>query len=87
LYLGVIAYTVVNSIRYRLKNHGIHYDWKNIVRIMNTQKAGTITMNQRNNKQLNIRTCSIPSTGALEIYTAMGFKSMPFHRKKFVFPE
>lgn len=87
LYLGVMAYMVVNTIRYRLKNQGIHHDWKNIVRIMNTQKAGTITMCQRNNKQLNIRKCSVPRTAVLEIYSAMGYNPIPFRRKKFVSPE
>jgi len=87
LYLGILAYTLVNTIRFRLKKHGIHHDWRNIVRIMNTQKAGTITMLQRNGKFMNIRVCSNPTIGAQEIYSAMGYKPMPFHRKTFVFPE
>lgn len=87
LFLSVLAYTVVNTIRYKLKNHGIHHDWKNIVRIMNTQKAGTITMNQRNGKQISKRVCGIPSAGAQEIYSAIGYKSMPFYKKNIVFPE
>jgi len=87
LFLGILAYTVVNTIRHRLKNHGIHHDWQNIVRIMNTQKAATINMEQGNGKHVNVRICSIPTVGANEIYTAMRYKSMPFYRKKFVFPE
>jgi transposase len=87
LFLGILAYTVVNTIRYRLKNHGIHHDWQNIVRIMNTQKAATISMEQSNGKQVNVRICSIPTVAANEIYAAMGYKSMPFYKKKFVFPE
>jgi hypothetical protein len=87
LYLVILAYTLVNTIRYRLKKNRIHHDWKNIVRIMNTQKAGTITVKQRNGKQVNIRICSSPTVGAMEIYTAMRYKPMPFYRKKFVFPE
>jgi len=87
LYLGIIAYTVVNTIRHRLKKHGMHHDWRNIVRIMNTQKAGTITMNRSDRKKLNIRVCSKPTLGAQEIYSTMNFKPIPFYRKKFVFPE
>ena len=87
LNLGILAYIVVNTIRYRLKSHDIHYDWQNIIRIMNTQKAGTITLKKRDKKQLNIRVCSIPSAGAQEIYSAMGYKPVPFYRKKFVLPE
>jgi len=87
LFLGILAYSVVNTIRYRLKNHGIHHDWKNIVRIMNTQKAGTVSMNEIDGKKIYIRLCSKPTINAQEIYSAMGYKPMPFHRKKFVFPE
>jgi len=60
LFLGILAYTVVNTIRYRLKSHGIHHDRQNIVRIINMQKAAAIAMEQSNGKQVNIRICSIP---------------------------
>ena len=62
-------HAVVNTIRHRLKNHGIHHDWRNIVRIMNTQKAETISMMQRDDKQVNVRVCRMPSSGAHEKYT------------------
>lgn len=82
LYLGILAYTIVNTIRYRLKQQGIKHDWQNIVRIMNTQKVATVFMKGRNNKQIMYRVCSKPTIGALEIYNAMGFEPMPFYRKK-----
>lgn len=50
------------------------------------QKAGTITIKKRD-KKTNIRVCSISSADAQGIYSAMGYKPMPFYRKKFVFPE
>lgn len=87
LFLAILAYTVVNTIRYRLKQRNIHHDWKNIVRIMNTQKMATITMCKPDDKQLNIRVCGIPSAGAQEIYAAMRYKVMPFYRKNIVLPE
>jgi hypothetical protein len=87
LFLGIIAYTVVHTIRHRLKNHSIHHDWRNIVRIMNTQKAGTITMKRADEKRLNVRVCSRPIAEVEKIYDTMDYKQMPFYRKKFVFPE
>jgi len=87
LFLSILAYTLVNTIRYKLKNRGIHHDWQNIIRIMNTQKAGTITMNQKNGKQINKRVCSVPSANVQEIYSATNYKPMPFYRKNIVFPE
>jgi hypothetical protein len=78
---------MVSTIRYKLKKQGINHDWQNIVRIMNTQKAGTISMNLKDNKQINKRICSIPSASAQEIYSATNYKHMPFYRKNIVLPE
>jgi hypothetical protein len=86
LFLGILAYMLVNTIRYRLKSKGIHHDWQNIVRIMNTQKLVTVTMKDNQNQIINIRTCSLPTAKAQQVYTAMNYKSMPFYRKKFVLP-
>ena len=87
LNLGILAYMVVHTIRFRLSKCGIHHDWQNIRRIMNTQKAGTITMDDSQGKKIHIRICSKPTTGVKEIYEAMGYKPLPFHRRRFVFPE
>jgi hypothetical protein len=38
IYLGVVAFMVVMTIRHQLKASDIHHDWRNIVRLMNTQK-------------------------------------------------
>ena len=64
---------MLNQKGYKLKNRGIHHDWQNIIRIMNTQKAGTITMNQKNGKQINKRVCSVPSANVQEIYSATNY--------------
>jgi transposase len=87
LFLSILAYVIVSTIRYKLKKQGINHDWQNIVRIMNTQKAGTISMNLKDNKQINKRICSIPSASAQEIYSATNYKHMPFYRKNIVLPE
>jgi len=41
LHPGLLAYWLVNTIRYQLKGYGINYGWKEIVRIGNTQKLVT----------------------------------------------
>lgn len=87
LFLGVLAYTIVHTIRYQLKAKGINYDWKNIVRIMNTQKIVTTTMINDQGKKIVIRKCSMPNTTVKEIYQKLNYKQMPFIRKKIVLPE
>jgi transposase len=85
--LGVLAYQVVNTIRYQLKQKNINYDWRNIVRIMNTQKMVTNSMKNKKGEKIVIRTCSLPSVQAEKIYRSLDYKLMPFHRLKSVLPE
>ena len=86
LHLGVLAYSVVNTIRYQLKIHGINEDWRGIVRIMNTQKAGTATMKNRYDQTIKIRKCTKPNQDVEAIYTALKYKPYPFKQKKVVVP-
>ena len=87
LFLGILAYTLVVSVRYRLKAKNIHHDWRNIVRIMNTQKTVVSAMNNDKQQTIIIKACSQPKADALEIYIALNYKTMPYHRKKFVLPQ
>ena len=86
LYLGIIAYAIVNTIRYKLKLQGIHHDWKNIVRIMNTQKLVSTSFKKEDGQLMMIKKCSQPNAEVTAIYQALKYKQMPFTMKKFVFP-
>ena len=87
LHLGLLAYWVVNTIRHQLKQKGINHQWKEIVRIMNTQKMVTTTMVDQYEQTIVIRQCSEPSEKVSEIYQALKYKEKPFSRKKFVVPQ
>jgi hypothetical protein len=87
IHLGIVAYMVVNTIRYQLKQHNINYDWRNIVRIMNTQKLVVSTVKNNNNQLLMIKKCSKAKPNALEIYHALNFTPTPFKMKKYVLPQ
>jgi hypothetical protein len=84
LHLGLLAYWIVNTIRFQLKKVGIHSDWKEIVRIMNTQKIVTTTMKNDKEQVISIRCCSQPSPKVRQIYAALKMKEAPFVRKKSV---
>ena len=81
LHLGLLAYWVVNTIRHQLKQKNITNEWRDIVRIMNTQKIVTTTMENEHNQQIIIRQCSEPTEQVDKIYTALKYKSQPFSRK------
>jgi hypothetical protein len=83
LNLGLIAYQLVNTIRYKLKEKAIDYSWSNIVRIMNTQKITSVEQRAKT-KNIKIRTCTKPNAKVAQIYTATGVKHMPIKPRKFV---
>lgn len=84
LHLGILAYWVVNTVRHQLKKESIHSDWREIVRIMNTQKAVTTTALNANDDLIVIRTCSEPSQKVKQLYEALKYKPHPFKKKKSV---
>ena len=86
LNLAVLAYQMVCTIRHQLTAKSINHDWSHIVRIMNSQKAVTVTMQDKNDKKIFIRKCSRPEPKVNEIYNALGYKHYPF-LKKSVLPE
>jgi len=83
IYLAILAYQLVNTIRHMTKAKGITHDWRNIVRIMNTQTIQSIILNGET-KKFSIRKPSKPIMEALEIYQATRTKSMIPDKKKYV---
>jgi len=86
LHLGLLAYTVVNTIRHQLKLKGINNEWRDITRIMNTQKMVTTTMVNQYEQTIIIRQTSEASDQVESIYKALSYKNKPFARKKYVVP-
>ena len=84
---SILAYTIVNSIRYPLKSHAIRSDWSNILRTMNTQKVITTTMKTPTGQTIRLKKCSEPETDVREIYHALKYKDRPFWQKKSVLPK
>ena len=84
LHLGLLAYWVVNTVRYQLKNEGIHSGWREITRIMNTQKAVTTTAQNVADEIISIRQCSEPNDKVKQIYDTLKYKYAPFVKKKSV---
>ena len=102
LHLGLLAYWVVNTIRYQLKKTDnepdkkqetaqnetdtspIHFQWKEIIRIMNTQKSVLTVSQNRYDEVILSRRCSEPTPKAQAIYRRLKYKSQPFTKRKFV---
>ena len=84
LHLGILAYWLVNTIRYQLKSKEIAHCWKEIVRIGNTQKAITSTAQNQEDEIIIIRRCSEPKEKLVALYSALHYKQFPFTKLKSV---
>ena len=86
LNLGLLAYWLVSTIRFQLKQKGFAHDWSEIVRIMNTQKCVSTSVENIEDKVITIRQCTEPTKNVKQIYDLLNYKSAPFYRKKSVVP-
>ena len=87
LNLGLLAYWVVNTVRYKLQQKEIKSEWREIVRVMNTQKCVTTIVQNTREQWISIRKCSEPEDKVIRIYDALKYKYAPFIRKKSVVPK
>ncbi|NER06146.1 MAG: hypothetical protein F6K17_27920 [Okeania sp. SIO3C4] len=81
IWLGILAYQVVNYIRIKLRQHNINDSWSTIVEKMKSIQSSLVTMNNDQNQRIHIKLCSRPSKEQQAIFDALGFKSRPFVRK------
>ena len=81
IWLGILAYQVVNFIRQVLKENDINYSWRTIVEKMKTQKCSLISMEAKNAKRIYIKLCTRPNADVKKIYEALAFKERPYVRK------
>jgi len=91
LNLGLLAYWVVNTVRYQLKKTEmetdelpVNYQWKEIIRIMNTQKSVLTVSQNRYDEIIISRRCSEPTPKVEAIYRRLKYKPQPYTKRKFV---
>lgn len=84
LYLGLLAYWLVNTIRCQLKAHGINTCWKEIVRIGSTQKVITTVGYNKAEQEISVRKCSLPEQKLKQLLDALAIKQRPFTKIKSV---
>ena len=80
LFLGLLSYWIVNTIRHKLKGNGENCYWTEIVRRMSTQKAVTTEATNALGEKVQMRLCSEPTKVAEDIYEKLKYKKMPFRK-------
>ena len=83
LYLTILAYQLVNTIRHMLEKNNIRYDWQNILRIMSTQTVQTIKI-PTDKKNIHLRKPAKPIKEVQDIYKATGCIDTQRSIKKYV---
>ena len=82
LFITLLAYHLVHTLRYQLKLQGIHLSWESIRNIMSTQQRLTITLPTDNDTIIHLRTTSKAETRQKQIYTALNINPAPIGKIK-----
>lgn len=77
LFITLIAYHLVHSIRYRLKQSGIHASWDDLRKFLTGQSRVTITMQCKNGDVVHVRKSTQPEPDQQKIYSVLGLKHHP----------
>lgn len=86
IFISVLAYHVLHTIRYKLKQHGINESWETVRSELRTHSRITSTMRCQNGKKLHIRKNSLPTPRQLELYRALNLSaSLPAKTEKTIF--
>ena len=85
LFISVLAYHLLHSIRYQLKNKGIHSSWQTLREILATQCRITSRLKMENGKVVKIRKTSSPNADQMAIYKALGLTASPAKTEKTYF--
>jgi len=85
IFISVIAYHILHTIRYKLKAHGIHESWESLRKELNTHCRLTSTLKSKNGQMIHIRKTSQPNPRQAEIYNALGITKIPGRTEKSIF--
>ena len=82
LFITILAYHLLHTLRYQLKQQGIHLCWESIRNIMSTQQRITITLPTNNNQTIHLRTTSKAEVRQKQIYAALDINPDPLGKNK-----
>lgn len=85
LFISVLAYHLLHSIRYQLKSKGIHASWQTLREILATQCRITSSLKMENGQVVKIRRTSSPNADQMAIYQALGLSTSPAKTEKTYF--
>ena len=84
LFITVLAYHVLHSIRLKLKLHGITHSWSTIRNRLSSHFRVTTSMKRSDGKMLFIRKTAKPEDCHIKIYDALGLSHRPAKTSKII---
>lgn len=82
LFISVLAYHLVHTIRYQLKACNIHLSWNGLRRELDGQDRVTVELKRQDGKTLHIRRSTRPEPRQQLIYDALGISDRPGKTEK-----
>ncbi len=82
LFISVLAYHLLHTIRYQLKSKGIHASWDRIREVLSTQCRITSKLKLKDGRVMHIRKTSAPDVNQRRIYESLGLNPQPGKIKK-----
>jgi transposase len=80
LFITLLAYHIMQTIRYQLRQQDIHLRWPTICKNMSTQARVTSSMRLKSGEQLHVRTSTQPEPFHRKIYQALKIPHHPGRR-------
>jgi transposase len=77
LFITVLAYHVLQTIRMKLKSHGLTHSWSTIRNMLSTHHRVTTAMIRSDGKMLYVRKTAKPEACHIKIYDALGLAHRP----------
>jgi len=77
LFITVLAYHLVHTIRLRLKQMQNYISWSRLRELLSTQNRVTVSLQCKNGSTVHIRKSTRPEPKQQEIYSALGVPSHP----------
>jgi transposase len=77
LFISVLAYQFVQTIRHRLKLQGIHDSWAALREVLSVQRRVTASFTQKDGRTLHVRKATRPEPDLVRLYQALGLPHQP----------
>lgn len=82
IFISILAYHLLHTIRYQLKQNDIHESWQTLRQVLQTHCRITSTLQLKNGQAVRIRKTSSPDVNQSLIYKALGIASHPGRTEK-----